>query len=229
MKAMIFTFVFSALFLSGFSQNNGKRMTITGKVVDVSGIPVSNAIVMIDGKQTNSVTNENGNYRVRVPGNAESIGIFTIGHGIIGELIGGRNEINFRYSTPGQNINVTTPGDEAVNTGYGTQKKKDVLTDVSKVDGRKKNYASYPSISEMIERECSGVRFQGSGFVIQDSKNLQGAVPALLILDGVPVNSYSGISPVNVESIEVLKGTAASIYGSRGYGGAIVITTKKNN
>lgn len=227
MRAIILTILLSVLCLGGFSQNSGKKMTITGTVLDVSGTPVKNAIVMIDGKQTHSVTNENGSYRIRVPKNAESIGIFTFGHGIIGELIGGRNEINFRYSTPVQNIDVATPGDEAVNTGYASQKKKDVLTDVSDVDGRKKNYASYPSISEMIVRECSGVRPGAGGFIIQDSRNLQGSVPALLILDGVPVNSFSGVSPVNVESIQVLKGTSAAIYGSRGYGGVILLTTKK--
>jgi TonB-dependent SusC/RagA subfamily outer membrane receptor len=35
------------------------------------------------------------------------------------------------------------------------------------------------------------------------------------------------VSPSLVESIEVLKGTSAAIYGSRGYGGVILITTKK--
>jgi TonB-dependent SusC/RagA subfamily outer membrane receptor len=34
------------------------------------------------------------------------------------------------------------------------------------------------------------------------------------------------IPPTSVKSIEVLKGTAAAIYGSRGYGGAIIIKTK---
>ncbi|HLP74773.1 MAG TPA: TonB-dependent receptor plug domain-containing protein [Bacteroidales bacterium] len=225
MKRIFFTLFFSALFIGAFAQNNGRKLTITGTVLDVSGAPVRNAIVMIDGNKTNAVTNESGRYRIRVPANAETIGILTFGHGMIGELIDGRNEINFRYSATVQNIE--TPGDEQVNTGYSSQKKKDLLTDVSKVDGRKKNYSSYSSVSEMIERECSGVRATGSGFIIQDSKNLQGPIPALLILDGVPVSSFSGVSTSSVESIEVLKGTSAAIYGSRGYGGAILLTTKK--
>jgi TonB-dependent SusC/RagA subfamily outer membrane receptor len=37
------------------------------------------------------------------------------------------------------------------------------------------------------------------------------------------------IPPTSVKSIEILKGTAASIYGSRGYGGVIIIKTKIQN
>jgi TonB-dependent SusC/RagA subfamily outer membrane receptor len=40
------------------------------------------------------------------------------------------------------------------------------------------------------------------------------------------MNSLPNIHPSSVESIEVLKGTAAAIYGTRGYGGVIVIKTK---
>jgi TonB-dependent SusC/RagA subfamily outer membrane receptor len=48
----------------------------------------------------------------------------------------------------------------------------------------------------------------------------------LFVVDGTPVSSIADIPPQMVESIEVLKGTSAAIYGSRGYGGAVVIKTK---
>jgi outer membrane receptor protein involved in Fe transport len=78
----------------------------------------------------------------------------------------------------------------------------------------------------MITRETSGVKYTQSGYVIQDSKNFFGSVPALLIVDGVPVNDFDGIIPSSVESITVLKGSSAGIYGTRAYGGAIVLKTK---
>jgi TonB-dependent SusC/RagA subfamily outer membrane receptor len=43
------------------------------------------------------------------------------------------------------------------------------------------------------------------------------------------MDALPNISPITVKSIEVLKGTAAAIYGSRGYGGAIIIKTKSGN
>jgi TonB-dependent SusC/RagA subfamily outer membrane receptor len=55
---------------------------------------------------------------------------------------------------------------------------------------------------------------------------LQGSVPALIVVDGIGTDAIPNIPPTSVKSIEVLKGTAASIYGTRGYGGVIVIKTK---
>jgi TonB-dependent SusC/RagA subfamily outer membrane receptor len=56
-----------------------------------------------------------------------------------------------------------------------------------------------------------------------------GEVPAMFVVDGVSVSDISDIAPVTVASIEVLKGTSAAIYGSRGYGGVILIKTKVKN
>jgi TonB-dependent SusC/RagA subfamily outer membrane receptor len=78
----------------------------------------------------------------------------------------------------------------------------------------------------MIQREVPGTKIQGGNVVINDSKNMQGSIPALFVVNGVPVTTVENIPPSTVESIEVLKGSSASIYGSRGYGGVILIKTK---
>jgi len=109
-------------------------------------------------------------------------------------------------------------------------KEKNLTSTVDKIDGTDKKYASYSSIRDMIERKVSGVKINGSGEVtIQDSKDLFGSVFALIVVDGVPMDALPDISPIAVKSIEVLKGSAAAIYGSRGYGGVIVIKTKLQN
>jgi TonB-dependent SusC/RagA subfamily outer membrane receptor len=196
--------------------------------------PVVNAMIMIDGQKTSSITDSQGKYRVRVPINAKTVGIISFGNGLIEEQINGRTEINFKYtksSTMQPQIDQTIPqGDERVNKGYNYQSRKDNTSPGDHIDGKDKKYASYSSVSEMILREVSGVKLTSSGYVIQDSKDFFGAVPALLIVDGVPVDSFDGITPSSVESIDVLKGTSAAIYGTRGYGGVIIIKTKvKNN
>jgi TonB-dependent SusC/RagA subfamily outer membrane receptor len=123
----------------------------------------------------------------------------------------------------------TIPGEEATTVGYGEVKKKQVTNQIGKIDGTNKKYASYRSIYEMIQREVAGVKVSGNSIIIQDSKNLQGSIPPLLIVDGVYVDSFDGIQPSTVSSIEVLKGSAAAIYGSRGYGGVVIIKTKIEN
>ncbi len=214
------------------AQKNNKKITITGTVLDVAKGPIVNAIIMIDGQKTNSLTDSKGNYNIKVKRNALKIGIFTFGNGIFEEDINGRTRINFNFGTqaiqqqPDQDI---APGEEGVSVGYGLVKKKNLTTDINKIDGTNKKYASYSSIGDMIQREVSGVRVDGSSVIIQESRNLFGSVPALIIVDGVYMDNLPGIPPSSVKSIEVLKGTAAAIYGSRAYGGVIIIKTKIEN
>ena len=100
---------------------------------------------------------------------------------------------------------------------------------MSKTDETKNKYATYSSVYDIIQREVSGVKIQGTSVIILDSKDFFGSVPALLVVDGTYVDDLSNIPPATVESIEVLKGSAAAMYGSRGFGGVVVIKTKINN
>jgi TonB-dependent starch-binding outer membrane protein SusC len=216
-----------------YAQKSSKKITITGTVLDVSRKPIANAIIMVDGNRTSSLTDNNGKYRITVKKDAKTIGVFTFGSGIKEEEIGGREQIDFNfsnYSTDQKTGEETKSGDEAVNVGYDHIKKKDLTNEAVHIDGTNKKYKSYTSIYEMITRQDASIRISGDNIVIQDSKDFFGQVPALLVVDGVYVSSIANIPPAAVESITILKGTSAAIYGSRAYGGAIVIKTKlKNN
>ncbi len=232
-KLTVLIILLSSLCVSSLTaQKNNKKIVLSGTVLDASKAPIVNAIVMIDNEKTNSVTDANGKYRVKVKPTAEKIGIFTFGHGVSEQPINGRDQIDFNFGASdkehpaGQNI---AEGDQAVNTGYGLVKKKNLTTDINKIDGTNKKYASYHSIGDMIVREVSGVRLKGANVIIQDSKDLFGSVYALIVVDGVSMNELPDIPPYTVKSIEVLKGTSAAMYGSRGYGGVIIIKTKLQN
>ena len=203
------------------AQKSGKRMKITGSVADAGMYPVVNAIVMIDGQNSSTLTDSHGNFKIKVPANTKRIGILSFGNGFIEENIDGRSRINFRLGDkavllPPEAEAKLDNGDEAINTGYGYLKNKSVSNEISKIDGTKKKYASYHSIQEMIQREVSGVRIINDEVVIHDSRNMQGFVEALIVVDGTPDADLSNIKPATVESIEVLKDASASIYGTRG-------------
>jgi TonB-dependent SusC/RagA subfamily outer membrane receptor len=234
MKIKTFLFILLSVFLANSlaAQKSSNKMTITGTVVDANGNPVVNAMVMTDGANTGSVTDSKGGFKIKVKRDAKMIEIVSFSSGMIEEAIDGRTEINLKFSVSEMKQQPdlgNTPGEEGVNTGYNYVKQKETTTPTHKIDGTDKKYASYSSVEEMITREVGGVKLTSSGYVIHDAKDFFGAVPALLVLDGVFVDSFDGISTSSVESITVLKGTSAAIYGTRGYGGAIVLTTKKQN
>lgn len=233
----IFIIFLSAICLSVLTgQDNNKRITITGTVLDPNKNPIPNAIVLIDGHRTYTVTDINGNYKIKVKTTNITIGILSSGCGVYEEDIDGRSRIDFQFNSVSHNHysgislmgNQELPDREkAVDIGYGSIKKKNLTTDITFIDGTDKKYASYSSIYDMIQREVSGVWVYPNGLIIiQASQNMQGYVPPLFVVDGTYVSDISYIHPSSVRSISVLKGTAAAIYGSRGYGGAIIIRTK---
>jgi TonB-dependent starch-binding outer membrane protein SusC len=216
------------------AQKTSKKIIISGTVLDATENPIPNAIVMVDGVKTNAVTDAKGAYAVKVKPDALRIGIFTFGSGIMEEDIAGRTQVDFNFATRHINFNAVeeqqtdvtvTTGTEQVNTGYNEVAKRDLTTSVSKVDGTNTK-RTYSTLYEMLQA-IPGVSVVGRTVNIQDSRNLQGPIPPLFVVDGIPGEDMPDISPSQVESIEILKGTSAAIYGSRGYGGVILITTKK--
>jgi TonB-dependent starch-binding outer membrane protein SusC len=228
MRKNIVLFIIAVLSIGSISaQKTTRRLEIKGNVKDVYNSPVSNAIITLDDQKTGTVTDSRGYYIIKVKRGISKIGVFSFGNGTLETNIDGRTVINFNFSTIGVSPNSgLRDGDQAVGTGYGMVKKRNLTTDVSNIDGNNDKYASYSSLQEMIQREVSGVQVNGSDIVIQGSQDMMGNVHPLIVLDGVYMDQLPDIPPVTVSSIEVLKGTSASIYGSRAFGGAIVIKTK---
>jgi hypothetical protein len=103
------------------AQKTSKRITITGTVLDVSSKPIPNAIIMIDGNRTSSVTDSYGKYRITVKREAKTIGIFIFGSGIKEEEIGGRDKVDFNFGKSSSNQPQDQDikhGEEAVDVGY---------------------------------------------------------------------------------------------------------------
>jgi TonB-dependent SusC/RagA subfamily outer membrane receptor len=234
MKIKIILLVLVAAFIITdlSAQKSNKKITITGTVLNEEKAPISNAIIMIDDVKTNYLTDAEGKYKIKVKPTASKIAIFTFTNGTFEDSIKGRTQIDFNFGASKNQQPAETavvPGEQGVNTGYGMVKQKNLTTNVQKIDGSNKKYASYTSIYDMIRREYSGIKISGTSAVIQGNSDLFGSVTALIVVDGVTMDEIPDIPPTSVKSIEILKGTAASIYGSRGYGGVIIIKTKIQN
>jgi len=203
-----------------------KKIIISGTVLDVDQQPLVNAMVLIDRQKTDVMTDSKGFYKIRVKPEATLIGVVAFGNGLIEEEIHNRTMIDFTFDKLAVDLAESQENskEEVVNTGYGEVQKKKTTTSVYKVDGTKTK-RTYRDIYEMLQG-VPGVTVRGTDVIIQDSRNLYGHIPPLFVVDGVPGSSIPDVHPSQIESIEVLKGTSAAIYGVRGYGGAILIKLK---
>jgi TonB-dependent SusC/RagA subfamily outer membrane receptor len=226
---LIVFFVFSTGF--SFSQRANKRITITGKVTDAALKPVAGAAIFIDKKKTNTVTDQHGNYRVKVRSDAKEILVFSLFNGASEEEINGRTTIDFILTG---DPSVNTGKDEAAdNKADNTEKRTDekaLQTEGGKViDFQDSQYKSFQTIYDMIRGRFPGVEVSGTSIKVMGSSSLNVSTEPLFVVDGVIVNSIDDISPQTVKTIEVLKGPDATVYGIRGSNGVIVITRIKGS
>jgi TonB-dependent SusC/RagA subfamily outer membrane receptor len=84
----------------------------------------------------------------------------------------------------------------------------------------------YQDIYDMIRGRVAGVEVSGKSIKIRGTNSLNISTEPLFVVDGVIVKEIEDIDPETVKSIEVLKGPDASVYGTKGSNGVIVITRK---
>ena len=207
-------------------QKNNKKILVTGLVTDARQRPLVGALILIDGNNTNVVTNNSGIYKLKIRPGADSITIVTFTSGISTVAINGRTEINFVLGgseLSKNDVQNKSLNDKQVDVGYGNVSQNNLLTPISTIDGRSSKYASYKTIYEILNG-TPGVIVKGNSVQIQGQSSFTSGTEPIYVVDGIVVETVDGISPSMIESISVLKGASASIYGSRGANGAILIT-----
>jgi TonB-dependent SusC/RagA subfamily outer membrane receptor len=219
-----------ALIPETYGQKANKAFKVSGQVTIMNKKPVAGALIIVDNQNTGAITDKKGFYKIKVNGDSKMIGALSASGEIIESAINGQSEINLTYPDKVYNVShpqITKNNDEdEVNIGYGTINKRDLLTPVGKIDGTNSRYSSYMSIYDML-RGQPGVQVNGRSVTIQGISTFYGSTEPLYVLDGTIVNTIDGIPPQMVKSIEILKGPSASIYGSRGANGVILVTLLK--
>jgi TonB-linked SusC/RagA family outer membrane protein len=199
---------------------------IGGNVVDATGEPVIGATVMEKGTSNGTVTDFDGNFKLKVAA-GKTLTFSYIGYQT--QELPAADGMKVTMQEDALTLN------EVVVTGYTTQRKADLTGAVSVVsvgELAKQNennpikamQGRVPGMNISADGAPSGsatVRIRGIGTLNNNDP--------LYIIDGVPTKA--GMHELNgndIESIQVLKDAAsASIYGSRAANGVIIITTKK--
>lgn len=207
-----------------------KKITVTGKVLDPDGIPLSGVTVLEKGANNGTVTNFDGEYEI-VVASSESIIEFTyIGFETQSITVGNQTSINVSLKM------ATNMLDEMVVIGYTKVSREELTSSVSSIKQEDIKNMPVNSAAEAIQGRLAGVQVtQSEGAPGADiSIRVRGGTSItqnnepLYIVDGIQVpNALSILSPQEIESIDILKDAASTaIYGAQGNNGVVLITTK---
>ena len=213
-----------------YAQKPGKKIKITGVVVDANRKPVEGALIMVDGVKSDEVTDSKGAYSIKVLPAAKTLTVLSLYTNEMKAIdINGNSVVNFILGKTSTNTSEQVKKQsETVDIGYGTNSKERSSNSVRKSDINATTGKSYLNIYEMIKSEVPGVSVNGTSIHLQQgSGSFTSSTEPLFVVDGTIVYDISGVIPSQVRSISLIKGSDASIYGARGANGVIVITLIK--
>jgi len=222
------------------------QKTVSGTVTDDTG-PLPGVSVIIEGTTTGTETDFEGQYSI-VTKNGDVLHFSYVGYEDVKKTVGASNLIDVTMS----GINVL---DEVVVTALGISREKKTLGyAVEEVGGEEINKVQQTNAVSALSGRVSGVQVNNSGnmggsnrILIRGANSITQENQPLFIVDGVPVdnstfnvtgtasggggvdygNLMNDINADEIEDINVLKGPAAALYGSRAANGVIIITTKR--
>ncbi|MEO3406046.1 SusC/RagA family TonB-linked outer membrane protein [Mucilaginibacter sp. CAU 1740] len=218
---------------------------LTGKVVDEKGEPLVGVSIRIKGTTTGTQTDANGNFSLDVQPNTVLI-LSYIGFANREVAVGGKTTLTITL-TSNTNLN------EVVVTALGIKKdQRKVGYAVSTVKSDVMDKARESNVALSLEGRVAGLNVSGatggpgsSARVLLRGAASQSASSPLYVINGVPLDNtqrgsasewggadygdgISNINPDDIETMTVLKGSAASaLYGARAANGVILITTKQ--
>jgi len=211
-----------------------QQRSIEGVVTDDGDTPLPGVNVLVKGTTTGTVTDVEGNYKITVSENAQTLVFSYVGYQSEEVAIGNQNTISVQLLPDLEAL------EEIVVVGYGTQKKENLTGSVESLDGGDIAMQPVTQTSQALAGKMAGVTVvQNSGQPGNDAASIRirglgtldldgtGKNDPLVLIDGVPGN-MNGVEPKDIQDISVLKDAAsASIYGSRAANGVILITTKR--
>ncbi|RZK18191.1 MAG: TonB-dependent receptor [Pedobacter sp.] len=218
--------------------------TISGKVLDETGLPLPGASVIVKGTTRSTSTDANGIFKLTsLTNGAVTLSASFIGYQTLDKAVtvSANATVNFQLVPDAQKLN------EVVVIGYGTAEKKNLTGSITTVSSKDFQKGAITTPEQLIQGKVAGVNVisnsgqpgVGSTIRIRGGASLNASNDPLVVIDGVPFSGntidnapspLSLINPNDIETFTVLKdANATAIYGSRASNGVILITTKKGS
>ena len=242
------------MFLAGLFLSIGMAVAqtqVTGTVVSgEDGEPIVGASVKVSGTKTGTITDVDGKFALNVPEGTKLVVTYL---GMLPKTVNASVSGAMKIKLDPDNRVL----DEVVVTAMGITREKKALGYASQVlDAKDLNTSGTSSLASAMQGKLTGVDIRTSSgapgasaqIVIRGARSFDGNNTPLYVVDGMPIsstpdfdtkNSVTGadnasrtidLNPDDIESINVLKGQAASaLYGIRASNGVILITTKRGS
>lgn len=256
MKRIWSSVISLALLVLVSANAHAQAREVTGRVTTTAGQPLPGVLVVVSGQTSGVRTNDNGEFRLRVPAGDVTVVARAIGYK--------RGTATIPSASSAADFSLERDVLElegVVVTGQATStERRNAATAVAVVSAATLSRVPAVSLESALQGKVIGASINmnngapggGGQIQIRGQSSLIGRIEPLIIIDGVAIsnatrsnrmavvtgslnsgeengtNRLADINPNDIESVEILKSAAASaIYGSQATNGVVVITTKR--
>ncbi|WP_299548748.1 TonB-dependent receptor [Seonamhaeicola sp.] len=216
-----------SLVLTLMSFQEISAQTISGNVMDESGVGIPGANVVVKGTNRGAVTDFDGNFSISAS-SGDILEISFLGYVTQSVSVGNLTSITVTLAEDAAQL------DEVVVIGYGTARKKDLTGAVGLISSKDLLKAPITKIGAGLQGKVTGVNIQQTTGApgqamkirIRGGSSINYSNNPLYVIDGFIGADISTINPNDIATINFLKdASATAIYGSRGANGVVLITT----
>jgi len=225
--------------------------TISGTVTDSDGLPLPGVNIVVEGTSNGTQTDFDGNYSITAS-EGQTLLFTYIGQKDVRRAVGAGSTVNVQMEEDAQALEevvVTAQGIKREKKALGY-----AVTSVGSEDLENRTEGDVARVlsgkaAGVNITSAGGASGSATNVTIRGLSSFSGSNQALFIVDGIPFSNdtntatngtnsgfingatqgsrFLDLDPNNIASVEVLKGlAAATLYGTQGKNGVILITTK---
>lgn len=222
-KVHIYFLTLAAVMFATFSFAQDR--VIHGIVTTFDSIPVVGADVTVKSTKQTVLTDTLGEFAVGIKSEDK---LKISADGFFNQKV--KLEENTKFAV----VNIRLkPGDKNLEYAYAFTKAtdRDKLNALASKSNDEINYSIYTNMFDAIQGRFPGVAVSGGQIIIRGNNTINGTSPALIVVDGVPINqaALNALNTSDVKRITVIKDGSSAIYGAKGANGVIEITTKSGS
>ncbi len=219
------------------SYSYAQQLSITGKVSDENGEPLTGVTVFIQGTGDGTISDVNGDYSVSAA-KGQQLKFSFIGYADQILTVTDATVLNVQMQTDAKLV------EELVVVGYGAQKKESVVGAIATAKAEElKSQGNISNVADALAGSMPGVTvLQSTGLpggggsdeyeateILIRGKNTWNSAAPLVLVDGIE-RDMNDIDINEIESFSVLKdASATAVFGVKGGNGVILVTTKRGN
>lgn len=233
LKLALWALLFAAChFTTAFGQGQAPATTVSGRILDSSGVSLPNVSVLNLRTGKTSISDSAGNFKLLMH-KGDPIEISTVGY-----------QTKKLTAFSGGNIYLTTSNTElsdVVVVGYGTAQKKDLTGAVDQISGSQLARRPIANVFQGLQGASPGlnITYNGGQPGSTPTFNIRGFASIndpngspLVIIDGIAstTDDLLRVNPSDIATITVLRdASSAAIYGARAAFGVVLLTTRQGS